>query len=57
MLDDLATDAQFIVVSHRTALLERADRAVGVVMQGDNISSVTGIQVTAEDPPEVPADD
>ena len=57
MLDDLSRDAQFIVVSHRTALLERADRAVGVVMQGNNISSVTGIQVAAEDPPEVPADD
>jgi condensin subunit Smc len=57
MLDDLATDAQFIVVSHRTALLERADRAVGVVMQGNNISSVTGIQVAVDDPPEVTADD
>ena len=57
MLDDLATDAQFIVVSHRTALLERADRAVGVVMQGGNVSSVTGIQVAVDDPPEVPADD
>jgi condensin subunit Smc len=57
MLDDLAREAQFIVVSHRTALLERADRAVGVIIQENNISTVTGIQVAADDPPEVTADD
>ncbi|ELZ58759.1 AAA family ATPase, partial [Haloferax sp. ATCC BAA-646] len=44
MVDDLAGDAQFVVVSHRSALLERAERAIGVTMQGDNVSAVTGIQ-------------
>jgi chromosome segregation protein len=56
MVDDLSTDAQFVVVSHRSALLERSERAIGVTMQGDNVSAVTGIQV-GEGDPEVPADD
>ena len=58
MVDDLSDDAQFVVVSHRSALLERSERAIGVTMQGDNVSAVTGIQVgdDAEDA-EVPADD
>jgi chromosome segregation protein len=43
MLDELAEDAQFIVVSHRSAMLERSERAIGVTMQDDNVSSVTGI--------------
>lgn len=43
LLDELASDAQFIVVSHRAALLERSERAIGVTMQDNNISSVTGI--------------
>ncbi|WP_255150687.1 chromosome segregation protein SMC [Halorarius halobius] len=46
MVDDLAGDAQFIVVSHRSALLERSERAIGVTMQDDNISAVTGIDLS-----------
>ena len=56
MVDDLSAEAQFVVVSHRSALLERSERAIGVTMQGDNVSAVTGIQV-GESQEEVPADD
>ncbi|QLG26396.1 chromosome segregation protein SMC [Halorarum halophilum] len=45
MVDELAGDAQFVVVSHRSALLERSERAIGVTMQEDNVSAVTGIQL------------
>ena len=48
MIEELATDAQFVVVGHRSALLERADRAIGVTMQGDNRSAVTGMQFGEE---------
>jgi chromosome segregation protein len=54
MVDELAGDAQFVVVSHRSALLDRSERAIGVTMQEDNISAVTGIDLSAG---EVPADD
>ena len=54
LVDDLAGDAQFVVVSHRSALLERSERAIGVTMQGDNISAVTGIDLSEQG---VPADD
>jgi len=54
MVDELAGDAQFIVVSHRSALLERSERAIGVTMQQDNVSAVTGIDLSAGG---VPADD
>ncbi|WP_311171207.1 chromosome segregation protein SMC [Halobellus ordinarius] len=57
MVDDLSADAQFVVVSHRSALLERSERAIGVTMQGDNVSAVTGIQLGDGEEPEVPADD
>jgi len=58
MVDDLAGDAQFVVVSHRSALLERSERAIGVTMQDDNYSAVTGIQFDGDDAEaEVPADD
>ncbi|MDQ2055334.1 chromosome segregation protein SMC, partial [Halobellus sp. H-GB7] len=60
MVDDLSADAQFVVVSHRSALLERSERAIGVTMQGDNVSAVTGIQLSDdgdEEEAEVPADD
>ncbi|MFB6252641.1 MAG: chromosome segregation protein SMC [Halobellus sp.] len=57
MVDDLSADAQFVVVSHRSALLERSERAIGVTMQGDNVSAVTGIQLGDREEPEVPADD
>jgi len=56
MVDDLSGRAQFVVVSHRAALLERSERAIGVTMQGDNVSAVTGIRLD-DDGEEVPADD
>ena len=54
LVDELASEAQFIVVSHRSAMLERSERAIGVTMQGDNVSAVTGIELGAQ---EAPADD
>ncbi len=54
MVEELAGNAQFIVVSHRSALLERSERAIGVTMQDENISAVTGIDLSVQ---EVPADD
>ena len=54
MVEELAGDAQFVVVSHRAALMERSERAIGVMMQDDNVSAVTGIDLSGE---EVPADD
>jgi chromosome segregation protein len=56
MVDDLAGDAQFVVVSHRSALLDRSERAIGVTMQDDNVSAVTGIRLDGADA-EVMADD
>ena len=57
LVHELAGDAQFVVVSHRSALLDRSERAVGVTMQDDNVSRVTGIDLRAEGNGEVPADD
>ncbi|WP_129114753.1 chromosome segregation protein SMC [Halegenticoccus tardaugens] len=57
MVDDLAGDAQFVVVSHRSALLERSERVIGVTMQDNNVSAVTGIQLGDGEEREVPADD
>ncbi|PSQ40498.1 chromosome segregation protein SMC, partial [Halobacteriales archaeon QS_9_68_42] len=54
MVEELAGEAQFVVVSHRSALLERSERAIGVMMQDDNVSAVTGIDLSVEG---VPADD
>jgi len=55
LVDELAGDAQFVVVSHRSAMLDRSERAIGVTMQDNNVSSVTGIDLS--DGVEVPADD
>ncbi|WP_336328442.1 chromosome segregation protein SMC [Halovenus sp. HT40] len=55
MVDELAGEAQFVVVSHRSAMLDRSERAIGVTMQDDNISAVTGIDLSGD--PEVTADD
>jgi chromosome segregation protein len=52
LVDELAGDAQFVVVSHRSALLERSERAIGVMMQGDNVSAVTGIDLSEDGPDE-----
>ncbi|WP_122088906.1 chromosome segregation protein SMC [Halalkalicoccus subterraneus] len=59
LVDELADEAQFIVVSHRSAMLERSERAIGVTMQGNNVSSVTGIDLagTGEDEEAATADD
>jgi len=58
MVDELAGDAQFVVVSHRSAMLDRSERAIGVTMQDDNVSAVTGIELAGGDGgPEVAADD
>ena len=57
MIEELAEDAQFVVVGHRSALLERSDRAIGVTMQGDNLSAVTGMQFGDDADEEVTADD
>ncbi|MFB6183823.1 MAG: chromosome segregation protein SMC [Haloarculaceae archaeon] len=57
MVDELAGDAQFVVVSHRSAMLERSERAIGVTMQEDNVSAVTGIDLSGSGDEEVPADD
>ena len=56
MVDELAGEAQFAVVSHRSAMLERSERAIGVTMQDDNISAVTGIDLSGGGE-EAPADD
>ncbi|RZV08526.1 condensin subunit Smc [Natrinema hispanicum] len=54
MVDELSEKAQFVVVSHRSAMLDRSERAIGVTMQQDNVSAVTGIDLSSG---EVPADD
>ncbi|MFB6354284.1 MAG: AAA family ATPase, partial [Halobacteriales archaeon] len=53
MLDELADDAQFVVVTHRSAMLERSERAIGVTMPDDNISAVTGIAIGDDGTPDV----
>ena len=53
MVEELADRAQF-VVSHRSAMLDRSQRAIGVTMQQDNVSTVTGIDLSSE---EASADD
>ncbi len=55
LVDELSDDAQFVVVSHRSAMLDRAERAIGVMMQENNVSAVTGIDLSGDS--EVPADD
>lgn len=40
-----AANAQFIVVSLRKPMIEAAERTIGVVMQENNISSITGIKL------------
>jgi chromosome segregation protein len=58
LVGELADEAQFVVVSHRSALLDRSERAVGVTMRDDNVSRVTGLDLrTDPEDPEVPADD
>jgi chromosome segregation protein len=56
LVDELAGEAQFVVVTHRSAMLERSERAIGVTMQDNNLSAVTGIDLSGGEA-EVPADD
>ncbi|RQD91178.1 hypothetical protein D5R95_01275, partial [Methanosalsum natronophilum] len=37
--------AQFIVVSLRKPMIEAASRTIGVSMQDDNISNITGVKI------------
>ncbi|AFZ74143.1 chromosome segregation protein SMC [Natronobacterium gregoryi] len=60
MVEELAGEAQFVVVSHRSAMLDRSERAIGVTMQEDNVSAVTGIDLSDDadaDAEEVPVSD
>ncbi len=45
LIKERSKDAQFIVVSLRKPMLEKADAIVGVTMGKDNSSTVTGIKV------------
>jgi chromosome segregation protein len=40
-----ANNAQFIVVSLRKPMIEAAERTIGVTMQQDNITSITGVKI------------
>ena len=44
-IDEIADATQFVVISHRSNMVEKADRIVGVTMQDDNVSRVTGVKV------------
>jgi chromosome segregation protein len=44
-IDEIADATQFVVISHRSNMVEKADRIVGVTMQDDNVSTVTGVKV------------
>ena len=55
LVEELSENAQFVVVSHRSAMLDRAERAIGVMMQENNVSAVTGIDLSGD--AEVSADD
>jgi chromosome segregation protein len=55
LVDELSSEAQFVVVSHRSAMLDRSERAIGITMQENNTSAVTGIDLSGD--AEVPADD
>lgn len=45
MIKNASKNAQFIVVSLRESMVRSADRTIGVTMQEDNISSVTGVRL------------
>ena len=47
MIKKLSDDAQFIVVSLRKPMIEAANSMIGVVMQENNISSVTGVRLNS----------
>lgn len=45
MIKKLSANAQFIVVSLRKPMIESARRTIGIAMQEDNISSITGVRL------------
>ncbi len=45
MIKQLSSNAQFIVVSLRKPMIEAANRTIGVSMQEDSISSITGVKL------------
>jgi len=47
MIKKLAENAQFIVVSLRKPMIEAANRTIGIAMQENNISSITGVKLRA----------
>lgn len=47
MIKEQSSNAQFIVVSLRKPMLEKADRTVGVTQRNDGISKVTGVALNA----------
>ena len=49
LIEKLSHKTQFIVVSLREPMIERASRTIGVVMQDGNVSTVTGIQLRNRD--------
>ncbi|RLG35537.1 chromosome segregation protein SMC [Methanosarcinales archaeon] len=49
LIEKLSHKTQFIVVSLREPMIERASKTIGVVMQDGNVSTVTGIQLRNRD--------
>ena len=45
MIQSLSKEAQFIVVSLRKPMIESANRTIGIAMQENNISSITGVKL------------
>ncbi|MCD1293695.1 chromosome segregation protein SMC [Methanocella sp. CWC-04] len=45
MIKKLSENAQFVVVSLRKPMIESANRTIGVAMQENNISSITGVKL------------
>ena len=45
MIKELSKDAQFVVVSLRKPMIESANRTLGVAMQENNMSSITGVKL------------
>ncbi len=45
MIKSLSKNAQFIVVSLRKPMIESANRTIGIAMQENNISSITGVRL------------
>jgi len=44
-IEKSAKSAQFIIVSLRKPMIQAADHTIGVAMQENDISSITGVQL------------